>query len=320
MLSSLRAGLRSTLAQPWLAALLWAWSAALSIVAAAPAAVWLSRGLSLRPRGDVLLDGFSFEVLKELVHYDASPVTAVLWWAAVGPLALAAVGSALVNGGVLEVLWARESTPDPRPRLHRFFRGAGRYVLVHLRVLLLSSMVAAVVLVAALAVLSPLSTLLEDTQRELLAWVDLLLPLLVVVTVVVLWGTVLDFARLRVVATDDRRALPALAWALRHVVRHPIGTVGIWKSLAFATLLVAAAAALLVPFVPVRGWVGVLGLVVAQQALVFVRALLRVATVAAEAHHGGARGVAAEGPARREIAAPPAVAPEAAAPYIGEGL
>lgn len=316
MLRSLGAGARAAIKQPWLAALLWAWSAALSLVAALPAAVWLSRGLSLRPRGDVLLDGFSFEVLKELLHHDASPVVSILWWGAAGPLALAAIGSALINGGLLEVLWAREDAPDPRPRLHRFFRGVGRYLLVLLRVLVVSAVAASLVLIAGLAALSALSSLLEDTQREVLGWLDALLPVLLLIVVVVLWGTVLDFARLRVVATDDRRALPALAWAVRFVARHPVGTIGIWKSLAIATIVVAAVAVMLVPFVPVAGWAGILGLVAIQQGLVFVRAWLRVVTVAAEVCHGGARGVSERAPARETRLAHP-IEPR---PFLGEGL
>lgn len=314
MLSSLLAGLRAAVRQPWLASLLWAWSAALSLAAALPAAVWLWRGLSLRPRGDVLLDGFSWDVLKELLHYDASPVFTLLWWAAAGALLLAALGSALVNGGLLEVLWPREAAPDPRPRLHRFFRGAGRYLLVNLRVLLLSSVPAAVAIVALLAVLAPVSEAVADTQREGVAWLDLLLPLAVVAVVVVVWGTVADFARLRVVALDSPRAASALWWALRFVLRHPFGTFGLWKSTTIASLAVAAIGALLVPYVPVAGWAGIVALVLAQQALVFVRAMLRVTALAAEVDYAGARG-AGQGPAAAQLdVAQPAL------PFLGEGL
>ena len=318
MLRSLGSGVRTAVGQPWLAALLWAWSAALSLVATLPAAVWLSRGLSLRPRGDVLLDGFSFDVLKELLHYDASPVATVLGWAAFGPIALAALASALVNGGLLEVLWAREPAPDPRPRLHRFFRGAGRYVLVHVRVLALSALVAAVALVAALAALTPLLEGTGESQREVVAWFGLLAPLIVGAVVVAVWGTVLDFARLRVVATDDRRAVRALAWAAWYVARHPLATVGLWTVMGVLTLTAGAAAVLLVPFVPVRGWAGIVGIVAAQQAIVFVRAWLRVATVAGEIAHAAPRGVGIAAPAGRGAAAP--VAAEPVVPFAGDGI
>lgn len=318
MLRSLGTGVRAALGQPWLAALLWGWSAALSLAATLPAAVWLSRGLSLRPRGDVLLDGFSFEVLKELLHYDASPVGTVLGWAALGPIALAAVGSAFVNGGVLEVLWPREPGADPRPRLHRFFRGAGRYVLVHLRVLALSAFVAAVALVGGLAVLTPVLEGTDGSQREVVAWLGLLLPLAMGAVVVAAWGTVLDFARLRVVATDDRRAVRALAWAAWYVARHPLATIGLWTVMGVATLVAGVAAVLLVPFVPVRGWAGILGIVVAQQAIVFVRAWLRVATVAGEIAHAAPRGAGVAAAALPPAEAPPA--PVAPVPFAGDGI
>lgn len=319
MLTSLRTGLRTALGQPWLAALLWGWSAALSLAAALPGAVWLSRGLSLRPRGDVLLDGFSFEVLKELLHYDASPVATVLWWAALGPIALAAAGSALVNGGLLEVLWARAPGPDPRPRLHRFFRGAGRYVLVNLRLLALSAFAAAVALVVALAVLAPLTEGTGTSQREAVAWIGLMAPLAVGAAVVAVWGTVLDFARLRVVATDDRRAVRALAWAAWYVARHPLAAIGLWTTLAVATLTVGVAAVLLVPFVPAHGWAGIAGLVAAQQALVFVRAWLRVATVAGEVSHAAPRGA---GATAIGVTVTPrlAVSPAPEPPFAGDGI
>jgi hypothetical protein len=229
-------------------------------------------------------------------------------------MALAAVTSAMVNGGLLEVLWSRDEVQDPRPRLHRFFRGAGRYFLVNLRLLVLSSVAASIVLAALLAALSALSRSLEHTQVEVLAWADLLLPLALVVLVVIVWGTVLDFARLRTVATDDRRAVAALRWAVPFVARHPVSTLGIWTVPAVMTLALAAAGVSLVPYVPVAGWAGILALVLAQQALVFARAMLRVATVAAEASYASPRRVsdAAAG------AAVPASQP--ALPFLGEGL
>lgn len=295
MMSSLGAGARAAMRQPWLAALLWAWSVALSAAAAVPAWVWLSRGLSLRPRGDELLGGFVWEILKELTHYDASSVVGVLLWAAAGPLAIAALGNAFVSGGVLDVLWSREDRgDDPGPRLQRFFRGAGRYFLVNLRILLLTSAVATILIVLLLSVSGGIAYLAEDTQVELVAWAVELLPLVLAASVVVVWGTVLDFARARAVAIDARSAVGASLWAVFFVARHPVSAIALWKLTAGASLLLAALGIALVPYVPVGGWLGIFAIVVAQQATVFARAAVRIAAVAAEIRYAGARGVSDE--------------------------
>ncbi len=296
MLRSLTTGARTALREPWLAALLWAWSAALALAAALPAGVWLSRGLAFRPRGDVLLDGFSWNVFKELTHYDASSVVALLGWAALGPIALSAVAGALVNGGTIEAIWPRQQGPDPRPRLHRFFRGAGRFFLVNLRLLVLSGLAALILVLTLQAAISVLSRGLDDTQVELLGWAGLLLSPVVTGCVAILWGTVLDFARLRVVATDGRSAVAALRWALPFVARHPAGTVGIWAVPSLLRLGLALAGAMLVPYVPAHGWGVILATVVTQQLLVLIGAFVRVGTVAAEVRYASERGVAGTAP------------------------
>lgn len=306
MWTSISAGLRRAVRQPRLVSLLWAWSLATTLLAVVPVALWLRNGLSLRTRSEVLLDGFSFDVIKEIAQRDATPVMSLIGWQAAATAALAVLGAAFLNGGMLEVLWSGTAAirghhgpapaePAPlvtEPLMVRFARGAATWFWPNLRAMLLTVVVAALGAAGLMAILLPILDVLEDTQSTWLAWVPVLLPAVLLALVVWVGATVLDFARLRMVAARSRGAARAWFWALAFVARHPVSTLGMWGGFALVALVLATAGAMLVPFVPTHTWAGILGVILVQQVVVVARAVLRIGLLGAEVAYAAPRRVA----------------------------
>ena len=176
-----------------------------------------------------------------------------------------------------------------RTTMHRFFRGAGRFFLRNLVMLVLTGVGVLVVANLLYLLVAFLVKPLEDTTSEALAWIRMLLPILVGGLAAVFFLLVFDYACIRLVC--DRSHRPFASWftALAFVARHFVGTLALWV---LPGLL--AAAALLVYFgyahaVPAVTGARILFLIVVQQLVVLVRAVVRTSTVAAEMHYASAR-------------------------------
>jgi hypothetical protein len=269
------AGLRQCLALPGLAAVLWLVNLSLAGIATLPAWTAWREGFAFSPEADSLLAAFRPVVFVELGQRGGglgSTLTVLL----LGLGALALILNALTSGGVLEALLAE----DDRPLLHRFGRGAGRFFWRFVRVGLVAGLVGALGVGVALAVFAALTRPLQDSAWEPRAPVLSLVRIAVGLGVAMVALMALDFARVRIVREDSRRPLRELRKALWLVLRNPVKVALLWASIAliYVVLLVAHFSV---------GWGSlarttalILAMVVAQQALMLVRAGLRVALFA----------------------------------------
>lgn len=288
---------------PRLAAVLWSLHLLFAVAAALPLGLFLFGALGHAPEGDRLLDGMTLDLFA-ILGRAAGGFGALLGAGLATALLLVLLGNALASGGVLEAL----TSADPRPFLHRFGRGAGRFFWRFLRMGLVALPSAAV---AAALLGGPLfywRRRLEEsgpeTTRILLGLAGLALALLGIATVTM----ALDLARIRAVREDHRRPIRLFFRCLGTTLRHPVRLLGLWlvNTLAFSALL--ALYGLLASLVPVTTGAGIAALVVLQQLAMFGRALLRVALWAGEL------GVAADLARRHRWGAPPPYAPRIQAP------
>jgi hypothetical protein len=265
------AGLGQCLALPGLAAVLWLVNLSLASLAALPAWTAWREGFAFSPEADSLLTAFHPGVFVELGQRGGGLIVPLL-----GLGALALVLNALTTGGVIESLLAA----DDRPLLHRFGRGAGRFFWRFVRVGLVTGLVGALGVGIAVAVFALLTRPLQDSPWEPRAPVLSLVHMALGLGVAMVALMALDFARVRIVREDSRRPVRELRKALWLVLRNPVKVALLWASLAliYVVLLVAHFAV---------GWGSlarttalILAMVVAQQALMLVRAGLRVALFA----------------------------------------
>jgi hypothetical protein len=194
------------------------------------------------------------------------------------------------------------STPR-RSTMHRFFRGAGRFFLRNLVMLVLTA-IGLLLLPAALYLLfGYMVKPLEGTTSEALAWLRVLLPPIAGGLGAVFFLLVFDYACIRLVCERSHRPFSSWFSALAFVGRRFPSTLALWV---LPGLLAAAALLLYFGYShAVPGVTGgrILALVIVQQLVVLVRAVVRAATVAAELHYSSTRrfvsargaGVAVEG-------------------------
>jgi hypothetical protein len=101
---------------------------------------------------------------------------------------------------------------------------------------------------------------------------------------------VIDYARIRLVATDTRRVVRGWLGATAFVARHLPGTFGVWLG---ATTLLVAAAAIYVSFrnvVPAATLPTIALMVLAQQVFALARTWLRVGLLGAEVEYANETG------------------------------
>jgi hypothetical protein len=289
--------------RPALALLLWAWYTLLAFVVASPFFAWFARETAAAPETDALLDGLQFGTLFELLQ--ASPgsfgdVSAALAVA----LGLALLSNALLGGGLFALL----AGPASEGRLlARFFEAAGRFFLRSLGLIVLSAVAGLTVggAVAALggAVLTPLLSGAGERGNVAQAAIVLLL----IAAVAAFFLLALDYARVWMVQREAHGVFRTWLRGASFVIRHPVraATPGVVYGLAI--LVVLALAGWVAAATGSRTWGAIAIVLLAQQALLYARVLLRVGLVAAE----GARGRELEArapsvPAPAAPAGPPA--------------
>jgi hypothetical protein len=281
-------GCSAALRHPRLVALLWAWTVALSAVAAMPAWRWLDGATAFAPEADRLLNGLSLDILKELLQYGRDPVDLIAGSTA-AVLLLALVGNSAAAGGMVAVLLESgnemQSTAKPASRptfMECFFTGAGRFFwrFVRLMALAITTGVAATAL--ALLVVSQATRPLAESNWDP-GW--LLALLIQAMTAAVLAAglyAALDYARIRTAIEGHRRMLRVWLRAVWFVATHPTSTGTLLAAAAMAFVFVAVVYAALSGNVAPSTWTLILLGVVLQQVFVLVRTGLRVALFGGE--------------------------------------
>jgi hypothetical protein len=271
-------GLKRAIGQPGLAAILWAWTFLLAALVALPAWTAFAGAFNLSTESAQLLDGFNLRLLFEAFHYDRSSVLGILAVGLAAVLVVGGIGGTFLAGGVLEVLTAG----DDRSFLHRFMRGAGHFFGRFFRLFLACAVsiaaTALAVSLAALLVTRPLSR----SDSEALRFFSYLVVPAAVLLVAAFYALALDYARIRMVLDGRRSATRAWFGSLGFVLRHLPGTVVIGLAFAVLTGLVLALSAGYQRRAPSNTFVLILGLFLVQQVTAYVRAGLRVASVAGE--------------------------------------
>jgi hypothetical protein len=268
-------GLRTARRNPALVALLWLWTMTLAAVAAFPAWLWLGRGFDLAPESDHMLTGFSFVTLAELAQYDRSSVRGVLMSIVFAMIILAFLSNPLVSGGMLEALTAN----DENSALQRFTRGAGRYFWRFLRLLIYALITTAVFSGAFLAGFTPLSNKLANSTWEMASIVGGLFQAAGLAFILGVLMLALDFARVRLAAEEDRRALRSWFSSLGMVTRRLPATLPLLLVPVAIFALLGGTYLAYARFVPANTALLILTLIAIQQMVMFCRASLRVSVV-----------------------------------------
>lgn len=291
MVASIKAGLRAATASPKLPLLIWAWYALLAFVPVFPVFSAWNAALGASPEAAKALQRFDFNILMDVTRDGAargagSPVPGLM-----AALVVAAVSSAFVFGGILEVLG---SAGERRPLMHRFFRGGGHFFGRFFRLSIIAVPCALLAAGAASAIVVALTSPFSDSEWEPAGFLVSAVTVLAVVAAAGLFLLALDYARIRVARDDSRGMLKAYAGGLGFVVRHLASAYGV--AIAFLLMLAAVAVGYLAyeTNVPAAGsWGAIAALALVLQVLVFARVFLRVAMVGAERHLDLARRPAA---------------------------
>lgn len=303
------AGLGVARRRPALALVLWGAHLALAALLVAPFAAGLARITGDRPAAAQLLGRPQLDLLLQVLR-EGQGLFATLGPALFVGAALALLLNALLAGGVLEVLLAR----DDRPLFHRFGRGAGRFAGRMLRIGAFAAPLALALFALGAFPALAAARKLAESDREVASVLVRLggLALAALLALVVLLA--LDLARVRLVRDDRRDAFRALRQALGQVLRHPLRVVGTWLGLALVLALLLALYSLLARWIPTTATLGILALALAQQLLVISRAGLRVALWAAEIEI--VRGLAPEPSTPAVATAPPIEAAPSPTPEL----
>jgi hypothetical protein len=176
-----------------------------------------------------------------------------------------------------------------RSTMHKFFKGAGRFFLRNLVMLVLTGVGVLVVANLLFLLVGFLVKPLESTTSEALAWLRMLLPLTFGALGAVFFLLAFDYACIRLVCERSHRPFASWFSALGFVGRHFAGTLMLWVLpglLAGLALLVYFGLAHAVPTVTIGR---ILLVIVVQQLVVVARAVVRTATVAAELRYSSDR-------------------------------
>ncbi len=312
------AGILSALRRPGLVLLLWAWNLLVGLVVAWPAYNWWTTAFSLSPRADSMRDRFDMSVLADLTKYDQLSGFAMLSGATLGAIVLAVIAGAFINGGILEVLGTEG---DPRPFLHRFFRGGGHFFGRYLRLLIVTLVSALIVSGIVAAAVSAATSPLADSDWEPAGFLVGVFNLLILAVV---WGFFLlaqDYARVRIASEDRRGVLGAWFRSLGFVARRAFGTFAIGIALAIMSAVLLGVWLGYDNTAQSATWSAIIALVLVQQGVLAARTGLRVALVGAERHYylhtlpPAPEVQPASGPARDALDTPP-VTSETATPAI----
>lgn len=279
MVSSILTGLRTAARQPKLLLLLWSWNLLLGAAAALPMWAWLRSALDLTVDGPSLLGRFNVGALADLVKYSGTNPFDLLGAGARGAVVIALVGSAFVNGGILEALAAAH---DRRSFMHRFFRGGGHFFWRFVRLFVIAAIPAVFAAGLVAGALTPALDGLADGEWGYGFYLAGLVTLGAVAFVGGFFLLALDYARIRVAHDDSRGMFRAYVGAMGFVLRHAFAAYGM------AIVVLVAVSIVLLLYVghetvwTTTGWATLLLLLAVQQVVILARIGLRVSLVGAQ--------------------------------------
>jgi hypothetical protein len=240
---------------------------------------WLRMSLAASPETDVLRDRLSVGVFVEMLTGNPGIPGTVI--ALISGLVLVAfLSNAFVAGGVVSCVLQAEA---PEPLLQRFFAGAGRFFGRYLRLLLLFGLTTALVGGAAAGATGAATRGLATGAWEPGSMISVIILLAVVGLVSAVCILALDYARIRVALSDERKMLWAWLGGLAFVLRHPLGALGIGAVSAIGWLAWAALAYQLPIAVGAASGAAVVGGFIVQELAVLGRTSVRVAQLGAAA-------------------------------------
>ena len=247
--------------------------------------------LGASPEAAKALQRFDFNILMDVTRDGVTPGAGSPVPGLMAALVVAAISSAFVFGGIVEVLG---SAGERRSLTHRFFRGGGHFFGRFFRLSLVAVPCALLAAGAASAIVVALTSPVSDSEWEPAGFLASAVTILAVIAVAGLFLLALDYARIRVARDDSRGMLKAYAGGLGFVVRNLASVYGV--AVAFLLMLAAVAVTYLSyeTKVPAAGsWGAIAALALVLQVVVFARVFLRVAMVGAERHLDLARRPAA---------------------------
>ena len=221
-------GIRESLLCPKAAVVLWLINAAFAAVVyfVASGAVTAALGRSLA--ADDLLSRSNVDALFELLTGNAAALSSLLVVALV-VLLLYILASPFLYGGILNIL------AHPGERAGRFAQtfgaGAGRYYGRFFR--LIPASLVLWVPAAALFLLADraLDYIGRDPLQEQLNFILTFVRIAVALFLFYLVRMIMDYARIRIIATESRSALLSLSWAAAFVLRRLGGTLALYYML-----------------------------------------------------------------------------------------
>lgn len=271
----LRSGWQAALGRPRLVATLWFWNLLMGLIVGLGMSRWLGAAFNGSPVADQALERFRFGLLMELTQYDRFSPFTFLGGTVIALMLIAALSNALVAAGVLEVL----VSDDPRPLLHRFFRGAGHFFGRFLRLLIVTGIALIILWIIMGAITSPIVRAIGESSWER-TWIAAALGRFALLGVMVAFMmAVLDVARAQVASSAMEQRGMLRTW-LRSVpiVFRNLGTIGgIYVVLGACWVALALIGLAIVFAVTPANWAAIWLLILVQQAFMFARAGTRVA-------------------------------------------
>jgi hypothetical protein len=274
---AIRLGVAQSLRNVRLVLLVWLVFLTLAWVAALPAWRWFDGVLSLAPEGDRLLSGLNIALLKELTHYDRSPVMDIALGSASTFFLIALVLNPFIAGGTLGVL----ASVAERGVTRRFVGEGTRCYWPFARILLLVGILGAGVTMILTSGFEAASVAVDERGWPRVSmWIDNLM-LLMWLIVFGLSSLIVDVSRILMLRRDDGRAGAAVRQALGFLGRNAVSVVAI--GCAFIVLLVAAIAIynLIASGITPLSWALIVSAILLQQLFALTRTTLRVGLLAA---------------------------------------
>lgn len=278
-LTSLKCGLLQALGQGKMVVTLWAVRFVLALLIAFPILRWLGQAFDRRPEADVVLHGFSLEILSTLLQQNGERVLTVLGGLILAGLVISLLLDTFFAGGILSVLGARREGTF----LLRFFEGSGYFFGRFFRLALIGGLTTLLVTGALAGGLTKLADLLgAETASDRTLFYFHLARLGICLLVVLYFSLVLDYSRVRVVLQDRRDMFRVFRRSLVFVLSSLGSTFAILFSFGVLIFFLFAFFLFVDTHLPGTSWKFIMAGILLQQVVMLVRSGLKVGLVGAE--------------------------------------